>query len=585
MILHVTAELEPFKGTGMLASWVRRSVEESGGKVLLLGVGGRYELEGVEVIGTGLTPDIPTSDVVEEAFIELFSSLPEIPYRLDPSGIDVVEGHEWRGALTAYVLSRRLGKPFVYSVYTTEVDRGGSGMVSESVKSIEIFLASVADAVVARRSEALRSLRERYGVSESRLSRGDRVRDVDPHSQTQGRLDVLQVSWEYPPHVIGGLGRAVTCISRRLAEHARVHVLTIGLPGRVEDEHHDSLHVLRVDPFTLKSTGLVSWVYGFNFLMVVKALTAVPRPHIIHVHDWLAAPAGVALKHLFKSPLIVTIHATEHGRSRGSITRPMQHQIHYWEWRVCYEAWRVIVCSESMKHEVVEAFSLPRDKLLVLPNGVELEELDSHRPFEGERSRYALPWEKIVFFAGRHVYDKGVDVLVEAARILLSKRQDVKFIIAGDGPMRLHLMWLASTYGLGDKIYFTGRLSDEELYRAYKLADMVVIPSRYEPFGIVALEAMASGRPVVASRVGGLSEVVVDGETGILVQPGDPYSLAQAIEVLLDNPQLAREMGARGRRRVEELYRWGKVVRFLERIYQRVLEEYSVSGWHTLFDK
>ena len=582
MILHVTTELEPLRCEGELAKWVKGVVEKRGGKILLLGADGRYELDGIEVVGAGATPNIPTSDVVERAFLKLFASLAEVPYRLDPREIDSIEGHEWQGALVAYLLALRLRKPFVYSVYTTEAERQGSGVVAESIKSIEAFLAREADFVMARRKGALKSLREQYGISREKLFSDPSGNEASTPERSE--LKILQVSWEYPPHLIGGLGRAVTHISAGLAKLASVYVLTIGLPGRVVDEHRDNLHILRVDPFTLKSTGFVSWVYCFNFLMVAKALSSNLRPHIIHSHDWLTAPASIVLKHLLKTPLIITMHATEYGRSRGSILTPMQRQIHYWEWRACYESWRVIVCSESMKHEVIKAFSLPADKLLILPNGVKLSELDSHTPLRGERDRYALPWEKIVLFAGRHVYDKGVDVLIEAARIILSRRRDVKFVIAGDGPMRFHLMWLASVYGLGEKILFTGRLSDEELYRAYKLADVVVIPSRYEPFGIVALEAMASGKPVVASRVGGLSEVVVDGETGILVPPGDPEALAQAIETLLYDPVLAKKMGATGRRRVEALYRWDKVVRFLEKIYRRVHEEYSVSSWLTLFD-
>lgn len=582
MILHVAAEMEPFRRRGALAKWVREAVEREGGKVLLLGVEGSYRLGGMEVIGVGAPPDVPTSDVVENAFLELFTLLAEVPYKLDPSGVEGVEGHEWQGALAAYLLALRLGVPFTYSVYTTEVERGGEGIVAESVRSIEAFLAGEADQVVARRGEASRVLKEVYGIGGAKLSEVDCEGNGPPRD---GGLTVLQVSWEYPPHLVGGLGRAVTHISARLAKLATVYVLTIGLPGRVADEQRDGLHVLRVDPFVLRSTGFLSWVYCFNFLLLARALKEGLRPHVIHSHDWLTAPASVALKHLLKAPLIVTVHATEYGRSRGSIITSMQRQVHYWEWRMCYEAWRVIVCSGAMRQEVVRAFALPSDKLLVLPNGVELDELDCHKPLEGEKKRYALPWEKIVLFVGRHVYEKGVDVLVEAARTILSHRSDVKFVIAGDGPMRLHLMWLSSTYGLGDKVLFTGRLSDEELYKIYKLAYMVAIPSRYEPFGIVALEAMASGKPVIASRVGGLSEIIVDGKTGVLVPPGDPGALARAIELLLDNPQLAGEMGVRGRRRVEDLYRWEKVVRFLERVYRRVLEEYPVSGWRTLFDK
>ncbi|MEM0459384.1 MAG: glycosyltransferase family 4 protein [Thermofilaceae archaeon] len=565
-ILHVTSELEPLKRSGLLASWVWDSVRREGGKVLLIGYDGRTVIDGVEVIGGGSAPRVATSDIVEWTFIELFTTLAEAPYRLDPRGLKVVEGHEWMGALVAYILSKRLNLPFRYSIYTREEERGGSGLVSETVKSIESFLEAEADEVV----EKLKG----------RVSRR-RAAGAPSPAKSSG---VLHVSWEYPPHVVGGLGRAVTSIARKMAAHTTTCVLTLGLPGRVYDETNDNLMVLRVDPFRLRSTGLVSWVYAFNLLMIAKVLESGFRPKIIHAHDWLSAPASVALKHLLKVPLIATMHATEYGRSRGSISTPMQSQIHYWEWRLTYEAWRVFVCSHSMKGEVMAAFSLPSDKLTVLPNGIDLEEVDAHVPAPGERDRYALPWERIVFFAGRHVYDKGVDVLIEAARMVLSRRGDAKFVIAGDGPMRMHLEWMARSYGLGSKVLFTGRISDSELYKAMRLADIVVIPSRYEPFGIVALEAMAAAKPVVASRVGGLAEIVEDGVTGLLVPPEDPGALAAAIEHLLNNPELAREMGLRGRRRVEELYRWDKIVRYLLHVYRRVLEEYSVCGWRALFD-
>lgn len=566
-VLHVTPEIDPIKKVGQLAYWVKENIEE--GTVILLGHEGRGSVGNVKIIGAGLPPKIPTSDVVEEAFMELFTALAELPYKLDPSGIEAIEGHEWRGALLAYILSKRLRKTFRYSLYSTEEERGGSGVVAEAVKSIESFLQREADVVIYR-------------------GRGFVVEKPKTHEQPRSPpkpegFNVVHVSWEWPPHVIGGLGRAVTSIARRMARRVNVCILTIGLPGHVFDETENKLRIFRVDPFLLRSTGLVSWVYAFNMLMVAKALTSIPHPDVIHVHDWLGAPAGVSLKHILRVPLIATMHATEYGRSRGRIWSSMQHQIHYWEWRLTYEAWRVFACSKSMRDEVIAAFSLPSDKVSVLPNGIDLAEVDTRTPSMEERNRYALPWEKIVFFAGRHVYDKGVDVLVRAARIILSKRNDVKFVIAGDGPMRAQLMDLARDLGLGEKILFVGRLSDDELYKAMKIADVVVIPSRYEPFGIVALEAMAAAKPIVASKVGGLSELVVDNETGVVVPPENLHALAEAIERVLDDPS-SQEMGYRGRRRVEELYRWGQIISHLLATYERVLEEYLVCGWKTLFE-
>lgn len=566
VVLHVTNELEPLKRIGQLARWVRENVD--GGKVLLLGFEGRRNLNGIEVVGGGLPPRVAVSDVVEEAFMELFTTLAELPYKLDPRNVSLVEGHEWRGGLAAYIIAKRLRVPFRFSIYTREEERGGQGLVSEAIKSIESFLMSSADEVFERLKN----------------SRFRRESSSGFQQYSNGGFSILHASWEYPPHMVGGLGRAVTSMAKRLTSYADVFVATIGLPGRVHDERAERLKVMRVDPFSLRSTGLVSWVYAFNALIVAKVLTEGVKPSIIHAHDWLTAPAAVALKHLLRAPLVVTIHATEYGRSRGNISTSMQQQIHYWEWRLTYEAWRVFVCSNSMRGEVEAAFKLPRDKVIVLPNGIDLEEFDAFKPEHGERDNYALPWEKIVFFTGRHVYDKGVDLLIECARILLQRRSDVKFVISGDGPMRMHLEWLARSYGLGDKVLFTGRLPDNVLYKVMKLADVIVIPSRYEPFGIVALEAMAAAKPIVATQIGGLAELVKEGETGVLVPPESPEALAVSIERLLDNPELAKDMGLKGRKRVEELYGWGKIVRYLFHIYGRVLEEYASSGWKTLFD-
>jgi len=573
MKLHVSPELKPIHETGRLADWVAGTVEAEGGRAILLGVGGRYKVGAVEVIGVGPPPSVPTSDVVEWALMLTFSSLAEIPYRLDPSGVDEVVGHEWVGALTAYVLSKRLGTPFTYYVYTVEPERGGAGIVSESIKSIEKYLMENADEVRFARDEARMAAQQHYGFARA----GER-----PSCAGGEAGGVLHVSWEYPPHLIGGLGRAVTYTTRGLARRRRVTVLTLGLPGQVRDESWDGLSVYRVDPFRLRSTGLVSWVYLFNFLMLEKALCSVGRPSLIHIHDWLAAPAGVSLKHLWRVPLVLTVHATEYGRSHGALSTPMQQQIHYWEWRATYEAWKITVCSHSMRSEVAAAFSTPSDKIAVIPNGVDLGEVDGVAVEPGARERYALPWEKIICFAGRHVHDKGVDILVLAARRVLEQRSSAKFVVAGDGPARFTYMEMAARLGLGAKIQFIGRVPDEELFRLFKLSHAVVVPSRYEPFGIVALEAMAAGKPVIASSVGGLSEIVVHGETGLLVPPEDPEALAGAVVWLLDHEEEAVRMGINGRRRVEQLYRWDTVVKHLESLYNRVLDEYSASRWLTL---
>ena len=195
------------------------------------------------------------------------------------------------------------------------------------------------------------------------------------------------------------------------------------------------------------------------------------------------------------------------------------------------EAWRVIVTSYYMAHEVVEYFGVANDKLDVVPNAVSTAPYQNHDPaaLRDFRRRFAADDEALVFHVGRIVYEKGLQVLVAAAPIILSHVPRVKFVIAGRGPMVDELRLSADRLGLGHAFYFTGYISDEDRDGLYQVADVAVFPSLYEPFGIVALEAMAARVPVVVSSVGGLTEVVENHVTGMTAYPGNPNSLAWAI--------------------------------------------------------
>ncbi len=264
---------------------------------------------------------------------------------------------------------------------------------------------------------------------------------------------------------------------------------------------------------------------------------------LIHNHDWLTAFAAIALKHKHRLPLVTTIHATERGRGRGYLHGEQSERINDAEWRLTYESWRVICCAQFMAAELDAYFQTPENKIDIIPNGVD------PSPFlalEGEdlselRSRYARPEEKIVLYVGRLVYEKGIEILVRSAPMVLAQVPEAKFVIAGKGPELERMRELVQAMGLTDKVYLPGFISDEDRNRLYKVADCAVFPSLYEPFGIVALEAMAAGAPVVASEVGGLKEVVRHAETGITVYPGDPASCAWGIIHTLAEPGWARQ--------------------------------------------
>ena len=199
------------------------------------------------------------------------------------------------------------------------------------------------------------------------------------------------------------------------------------------------------------------------------------------------------------------------------------------EWRLTYESWRVIVNSNYMKGEVRNTFQLPEDKIRVIPNGVNIEKFNNCSSDIDFRRKYAMDNEKIVFFVGRLVNEKGAHILVHSCTKIIHHYNNVKFVITGRGPQLDYLQKIANEMNISHKVYFTGYISDEELVKLYKCVDVAVFPSLYEPFGIVALEGMLANVPVVVSDAGGLDEIVQHGVDGMKSYAGNSNSLADSI--------------------------------------------------------
>jgi glycogen(starch) synthase len=302
---------------------------------------------------------------------------------------------------------------------------------------------------------------------------------------------------------------------------------------------------------------------------------------LVHTHDWLTASAAIGLKHRFKLPLLATIHATERGRGRGVLQGEQAQRINDAEWWLTYEAWRVVCCAQFMADEVHGYFGTPTDKIDVIPNGVDaspFQALDS-ASLQEFRLRYALPWEKIIMHVGRIVYEKGVDVLIRSVPQILAEAPEAKFVIAGRGPELDHLRQRVREMNLEQKVLLTGFISDEDRNKLYKVADVAVFPSLYEPFGIVALEAMAARTPVVVSAVGGLVEVVRHAETGITIHPGDPASCAWGILHTLQNPEWTTARVENAYREALTTFNWDTIAEQTNVVYTRVLEERARVNW------
>jgi len=401
----------------------------------------------------------------------------------------------------------------------------------------------------------------------------------------RAEMRVLMLSWEYPPNVVGGLGKHVAEIVPALAARdVEVHLLTPRIGNAPSVEFYDNLIVHRVDRPFAEYADFYGEAWHTNGRIEQAADEVIDRYgpfDLIHNHDWITSFAAVALKGRYKLPLVATVHATERGRGHGHVSDGQPRLINDAEWRLTYEAWRVIVCTQYMQREGVDFFGTPADKTDVIPNGVDPTPFIKARQEDltAFRSRFALPHEKIVYSVGRIVREKGIETLVRSAPQVLAQTPEAKFVIAGKGPELDRLRWLVGDMGLASKVMLLGFISDEDRNRLFAVADCAVFPSLYEPFGIVALEAMAARVPVVVSEMGGLREVVEHAETGITIYPGSVDSCAWGIVHTLNHPEWAEMRVANAYQKVETVYNWDTIASQTVDVYRRVVAERAKTDW------
>ena len=355
---------------------------------------------------------------------------------------------------------------------------------------------------------------------------------------------VLLLSWEYPPVIEGGLARHVRKLAEALVRHGvAVDVLTRGVGGESElegpgpQEHGGVMvHRVREPGWPRDLDRFVAWVQRMNHDMLAagEALAQEHSYDLIHGHDWLVADASAALADRLDVPYVTTIHATEHGRHQGWVAEQPQAHIHAVERWMARRADAVIVCSYYMRGHVADIFDIDERRVAVIPNGVDPSELRPTGDLRALRSEFAQPHEKLVLLVGRLVYEKGFQLALDALPGVIGGVGDVRFLVAGSGTHEAELKAQAERLGLNEHGTFLGWIGDDVLHSLYRIADLCVVPSIYEPFGLVALEAMASGCPCIVADTGGLREVVPLGErVGLRFNGGDAEHLGVMIERLL----------------------------------------------------
>ena len=390
-------------------------------------------------------------------------------------------------------------------------------------------------------------------------------------------MRVLILSWEYPPLIEGGLARHVRKLSENLvAQGVEVHVLTRGMEESPPEEDMRGVTIHRVrEPDRPRELGeFVAWVEHMNSDMLAAGVELGDRLDfdVVHGHDWLVAVAGDHLAKRFRCPLAVTIHATEYGRHQGWVDKHPQSHIHGVERWMANRADRVITCSSYMREHVADIYGLEEHRIAVIPNGIDPSDLVPVGDLDALRGRFARPDERLVLLVGRLVYEKGFQLALEALPGLIKRLGDVRFIVAGSGTHEQELRAQAHDLGLDDHGTFVGWIGDDVLHSLYRISDLCVIPSIYEPFGLVALEAMASGCPCLVADTGGLREVVPNEDVGLRFRSRDPDSLAEMAERVLADSVLRDRLVAEASEHVLT-FDWADIAAQAGEVYEELAGE------------
>jgi glycogen synthase len=402
-------------------------------------------------------------------------------------------------------------------------------------------------------------------------------------------MKVLMFGWEFPPHISGGLGTAcfgltkalvddgdeVTFVLPHLPGSAKSHVKLVSATrkGTVRTiEIESTLHAYAdsksyratyasLDPERRRS------LYGKNLAEEVERYAheaeriAREEEHdIIHAHDWLTYKAGIAAARVSGKPLIVHVHATEYDRTGGS-PDPAVRAI---EFEGVHAADHVIAVSNYTKSILTRFYELDHTKISVVHNGYDAEKHCSRKAKNGPRN---------VLFLGRLTLQKGPEYFLRAARKVLDHVPDAHFIVAGDGDMFTRSVHLAADLGIANHVSFTGFLSGPDISRAYELAQLYVMPSVSEPFGITALEAIGNSTPVVLSKQSGVSEVV---NHALKVDFWDTDKLAHQICSVLEYPCLRDELMECGLNEIRSVT-WSASARKVRSVYSQMIARLRVS--------
>ena len=411
------------------------------------------------------------------------------------------------------------------------------------------------------------------------------------------KIKTLMLGWEFPPYISGGLGTACYGLTRAMG-HLGMEVTFLlprmgpmrwaGTPGMVLESGFPHIR-LRAVPSALLAYGRLGnprskrratateaeqseepsgspAPYGPNiceevqrYAKRVMKIAEAEQFNVIHAHDWMTFPAGIALAAHSGKPLVVQVHSTEFDRSGEHVNQ----YVYDIERQGMHAATRVITVSYYTRNIVIHRYGVPPEKVEVVYNGIDFSGAGEAEPARVDSG----PRDKVVLFLGRITMQKGPEYFLYAAKRVLEKEQNVKFVMAGDGDRLYGTIDLAAWLGIGHKVFFTRFLRGADVDRAYQMADLYVMPSVSEPFGIAPLEALRHNVPVLISKSSGIAETF---QNALKVDFWDINEMANKIVAVLRHPPLQETLRTNGRQEALR-FRWEDSAARVNEIYHRVL--------------
>lgn len=421
-------------------------------------------------------------------------------------------------------------------------------------------------------------------------------------------MNVLMFGWEFPPHILGGLGTASYGMTKGLAKQEDMHI-TFCIPKPCGDEDQSFLNIIGMDNvpivwrdvdwdyvnskvgkymdpqiyFDLRNNIYADFNYIYtndlgcvqfsgcypdnlyeeinNYSIVAGVVARQQSFDVIHSHDWLTYPAGIHAKQVSGKPLVIHVHATDFDRSRGNVN-PTVYAI---EKNGMDYADHIMCVSELTRQTVINKYHQDPRKVSTVHNAVsplakEIEEIVPRQ----------IPDEKVVTFLGRITMQKGPEYFVEAAALVLKNTQNVRFVMAGSGDMKDQMVRMVAERGIGDRFHFPGFMQGKEVYELLKMSNVYIMPSVSEPFGISPLEAMQCGVPSIISKQSGCAEIL---EKCYKIDYWDIYSMADAIYSICTYSSLYEYLQEEGKKEVDGIT-WEKVGLKIRGLYERVINNH-----------